>query len=375
MKSIGIICEYNPFHNGHLYHLNEVKKMFPDYTIILVLNPTFTQRGLPSIINKWDKTEVALKYGIDLIIELPYPFACQSADFFAKGAIEILEKLKVSYLIFGSESNNIDMLTNLARAQINNKEYDTLVKKYLEEGINYPTALSKSLKEITNEYTISPNDLLGISYIKEIIKQKSNITPLTIKRTNNYHGNNKKDKIISANEIRNLLEEKKDIKKYIPEYDIDKIYVNKNYFPYLKYKILSEGKNIQKYQTVDEGIENRILKYILESNNVEELIKNIKTKRYTYNKITRMFNHILCSFTKEEANQFKIISYIRVLGFNNKGKIYLSKIKKDINIPIITNCKNVNNDMLLLEHRITNIYNSINDIKDNEITRKPIIRN
>ena len=372
MKSVGIICEYNPFHNGHLYHLKKIKEKFPDYIVVLVLSPTFSQRGEASIINKWDKTKLSLDNGVDLVIELPYPFACQSADFFAEGAIKILNYLKVEYLVFGSESNNVELLTSLADTQLHNKNYDCLVKKHMDNGNNYPTAMSNALKEITGNTVTLPNDLLGVSYIKKIIELDSKIKPLTIKRTNNYHGNNENSNIISAQEIRNKIINKENITKFIPKYD-NILFNTNSYFKYLKYKILIEGKQINKYQTVEEGIENRINKFILESNTLEELINKVKTKRYTYNKLNRMFNHILCGFTKEEANSMKNITYIRVLGFNKNGKEYLNNNKKNINIPIITNCKNIDDRMLLLEHRVANIYNLINNINDNEILRKPII--
>ena len=374
MKTVGIIGEYNPFHNGHLYHIENVKKLFPDCPIILVLSPTFTQRGIPSILNKWDKTKLALEYGVDLVIELPYPFACQSADFFAKGSIQILNALNVSHLIFGSECNNIEKLRKIAESQIENQECDKLVKSYLQEGINYPTALSKAIKKITGEFVLEPNDLLGVSYIKELIKQKSSIIPLCIKRTNNYHGNDEINGIMSASGIREKINNKEEVNQYIPDYNIMNIMHNKSCFKYLKYKILCEQTDIKKYQTVDEGIENRILKYILEVNSLEELINKVKTKRYTYNKICRMFCHILCGFTKEEAKRLSNVNYLRVLGFSVNGKEYLKEIKKEVSFPIITNCKNINNEMLLLEHRITNIYNTIQNIYDNEIIRKPIIK-
>lgn len=374
MKSVGIICEYNPFHNGHVYHLQMVKEMFPDSVIILVLSPTFSQRGEMSILTKWDKTKLALEYGVDLILELPYPFACQSADFFAKGSIEILSSLNVSHLVFGSECNNIETLEKIAKIQIENKECDNLVQKYLQEGINYPTALSKATKKLTGLCVLNPNDLLGVSYIKEIIKQKNRITPICIKRTNDYHGNDETNNIMSASGIREKIKNKQNVSQYIPNYNIQNLCHDNSYFEYLKYKIISEGNNIQKYQTVDEGIENRILKFILEANSLEDLIDKVKTKRYTYNKINRMFNHILCGFTKEEAQKFTNISYLRILGFNQKGKDYLNSIKKEVPLPIITNCKGINDELLLLEHRITNIYNTIQHIQDNEIIRKPIIK-
>ena len=375
MKSVGIICEYNPFHNGHLYHINKVKEMFPDHTIILILSSSFTERGEVSIINKFDKTKIALNYGVDLVIELPFVFSTQSADIFAKGCLCLLNYLNCEYLVFGSETNDIDTLKELAKIQLKSKKYDKLVKKYMDDGVNYPTAMNKALIDLGGKSINNPNDLLGLSYIKEIIKNKYNITPVSIKRTNDYHSLKTNDKIISASAIRSLIKNKKRFKKYVPSLSYK--YINKKnfdtkLFELLKYKISSD-KNLSLYQTVDEGIENRIIKYINSVTTVEELISKIKTKRYTYNKISRMLIHILCNFTKEEADKFKEITYIRVLGFNDKGKNYLNIIKKNSEIPIITNPKNSNDEILKLEHRVTYIYNIITDNNINDQLEKPII--
>ncbi|MEG0025762.1 MAG: nucleotidyltransferase [Bacilli bacterium] len=361
MKTVGIICEYSPFHNGHLHHLNEVKKICPNHTIILIMSASFLQRGEPTIINKWDKTKIALKMGIDLIIELPFTFSTQSADIFAHGAITILNHLKVDKIIFGSELNNITVLTQLAQIQTT-KEYQEKVKIYLKQGINYPTALSKALKHFNNIEINTPNDILAISYIREIITTNSNIIPICIKRTNNYHETKLQANITSATSIRIALKNKQNITNYIPKITsqyIKKALTIENYFSLIKYKIISD-KDLSKYQTVDEGIENRIKKYILKVNSSEELIQAIKTKRYTYNKIKRMLIHILCNFTKEEAKANTHITYIRVLGFNNLGQKHLKNIKKDIKIPLLTKYK----PQLDLELRITAIYASVLNKKD-----------
>ena len=142
MNSVGIIAEYNPFHNGHLYHLNKVKEMFPNSPIILILSGNYLQRGEISMLDKWTKTKIALENNIDLIIELPFNFATQSADIFAKGALQLLDALKVSNLVFGSESNNIEDLVLLANTQLNDKNYKNIIKEFLQKGVNYPTALS-----------------------------------------------------------------------------------------------------------------------------------------------------------------------------------------------------------------------------------------
>lgn len=361
MSTIGIICEYNPFHNGHIYHLKKIKEMFPESLVILVMSGNFTQRGIPSIINKWDKTEIALEYGVDLIIELPFPFASQSADVFAHGAISILKELNVNYLVFGSESNNIDLLIKFANISLS-KEYQEEVQKNMAKGINYPTALSNSFKPFIKNELFLPNDLLGLSYIKEIIMQGADIKPISIQRTNNYHDLNINNSISSATSIRNYFIKGENISNTVPQIVLDKIkgslFIQENYFKYLKYKILT-SKDLGIYQTVDEGIENRIKKVIVNCTNWDELVNSIKTKRYTYNKINRMLIHILCDFTKDEAQQFKNITYIRVLGFNKLGQEYLNKIKKVSKLPIITTFSKSNDEMLKLEMRITSVYASV----------------
>ena len=377
MHVIGLIAEYNPIHLGHIYQINKIKELYPNSIIILVTNSSFTQRGQISILNKWNKTKLCLDNNIDLVFELPFVYASQSADIFAKGSLEILNNLQIDTLIFGSESNNINILTTIAKAQLNNKEYDNNLKKYLDKGYNYPTAMSKALKDITNLTITEPNDLLGISYIKEIIRNNYKIKPVSIKRTNNYHSTKIESNIINASLIRKLYLDNVDITNYIPlntEKYLYKNLSNNNYFPYLKYKILSTD-NLSIYQTVDEGIENRIKKALNISNTWEELINNIKTKRYTYNKINRMLIHILTSFTKEEAQNLKL-DYLRLLGFSIKGQKYLNKIKKEISIPIITKKKKNISKLLDIEIRVTSIYNL--ETKDNlleeEYKHKPITK-
>ena len=375
MKIIGLIAEYNPIHLGHIYQINKIKELYPNSLIIVITNSSFTQRGDISIINKWDKTNICLNNNIDLIIELPFAYATQSADIFAKGSLTILNHLKIDTLIFGSESNDIDKITTIAKTQLNNNEYNELVKKHLNEGNNYPTSMSKALKELLGYTTTEPNDLLGISYTKEILKNNYPITPITIKRIGAYHENKITNNITNASLIRKLHLENKDITAFIPNNTKQYIYSNlsiEKYFPYLKYKILT-AKDLSIYQTVEEGIENRIKKAINQSNSWEELITNIKTKRYTYNKISRMLVHILTNFTKEEAKQIKI-DYIRLLGFSKKGQTYLNSIKKEIALPIITNYKKDFSKLLDLELRTTSLYYLPIDesLIDTEFKNKPI---
>ena len=363
METIGIIAEYNPFHNGHLYHLNTIKEMYPDSTIVLVMNGNFTERGDVSIIDKWKKTKIAINLGIDLVIELPYPFATQSADHFAYGAVTLLEKLNVDKLVFGSESNNIEDLKLIAKTQIENDEFEKLVKIYSKMGKNYPTALSCALEDLTGKKIETPNDLLGISYIKAILENNYKIKPETIKRTNDYHSTELNNEVSSATSIREALKNNQNIDNQVPietKKELNNLHFIDDYFNILKYKIITE-KDLSIYQTVDEGIDNLLKKEISNCNSYDELIKKVKSKRYTYNKISRMLIHILCNFTKEKREKFNDIKYIRILGLNKNGRDYLNTIKKEINIPIISKITREKDEMLEFEIETTKIYDIINN--------------
>ena len=372
MKVIGLIAEYNPFHNGHLYHINKIKENYPDSILVLVLNGYFMQRGESSILTKEEKTKISLHYGINIVLELPFVYGVQSADNFAQASIELLNNLKVERIIFGSETDDIKVLEQVAKTQLNNKEYDLRVKEYLKKGINYPTAVSLAIN--TKDNISRPNDLLGISYIKAILKNRYKIKYETIKRTNDYHDINSKGKTISASNIRNKLNKNKSIKKYVPSYSYKFIKnINTNYFNYLKYKIITEPK-LENYLDVDEGIENRLKNKILTSNSLDEFITKVKTKRYTYNKINRMFIHILIGLTKKDNNKMKL-DYIKILGFDSIGQEYLNKIKKNIKLPLYNN--KLNSKIKDYELKASLIYDLINnnntykfEIKNKPVTKK-----
>ena len=376
MNVIGVIAEYNPFHLGHLYQINKIKEMYKDSIIIAIVSSSFTQRGDVSILNKWNKARIALDNGIDLVIELPYFYAGQSSDIFAKGAVTILNYLGIDTLVFGMESDDINNLKLMADIQLNDKNYNNIVKEYLSNGYNYPTALSKAIKDILNLDIYLPNDLLALSYIKQVKLINNNIDVIGIKRTNDYHSKEITSNIVNASLIREQFKNNLDISNYIPNYDTNKLYnvsVN-DFYPLLKYQILNNINNLDKFLTVDEGIDNRIKKYIKNSNNWNELVNNIKTKRYTYNKINRMLMHILFNLTKDESKNIAI-DYVRVLGFNSKGRSYLNKIKKNKEINIVTNYKDGISKLFDLENRVNNIYAIIVDNKliYEEYSHNPII--
>lgn len=370
MKIIGIICEYNPFHNGHIYHIEKIRKLYKDCIIILVLNGYFLERGEISILDKKTKANIALNNGVDVILELPFVYGSQSADKFANAALKILNNFKVDKIVFGSECNNLDILNKIVETQLYDNNYNQKVKEYLDKGLNYPTAMSKALN-INFDFN-NPNDLLGISYIKAIKQNNFDIEPIVIKRTSSYHDLKSNEKIISASNIRNKLKKNESINNYLPQESINNInnIDYDKYFEILKYKIITEH-NLAKYLTVDEGIENKLKKVILEVDNVENLLKKLKTKRYTYNKLNRMLVHILVGLLKEDNNI--PIDYIHVLGFNDKGKKYLNSIKKELVVPI-----KVNHDSKIFKYELkaSLIYEMLTTSSsyEFELKNKPILK-
>lgn len=379
MEIIGIIAEYNPFHNGHIYHLKKIKDNYPNSIIIAVISTSFTQRGHISILDKFEKTKICLDNLVDLVIQLPTFYSTQSADYFSKGAIEILNHLKVSKIIIGSESNDIRKLYDLANIQINNPKFDEEVKLELNNNNNYPTALSNALYNLLGYTITTPNDLLGISYYKIIIEKKFNIVLETIQRTNDFHDNISNSNIISASNIRIKYINNENIDSYLPTNIINKLNKdsNSNYFKLLKYKIISNLDELNTFLSVDEGIENRIKKHIIKSNNLDELITNIKNKRYTYNKLTRMFTHILLDIKKTDFKELNSIEYIEVLGFSKLGQQYLKTVVNN-DIIITSNTNKIISKTSKLERRVIYIYDLIfnldNNLNDKNLLGKPLIK-
>ena len=363
MEIIGLICEYNPFHNGHLYHINKIKELYPDSLLVLVLSGYFTERGEISLISKYNKTKIALDYGVDIVIELPCLYSVNSADIFAEEAVKRLSGLGVTKLVFGSESSDIEKLKKAALLQ-NTKEFNEIVKSELDCGVNYPTALSKACG-----VTLESNDLLGVSYIKAINKGNYNIEPIAIKRTNSFKDTSANSSIVSALNIREKLKEGNSITKYIPYYNNN--YINRiNYkkmFELLKYKIIVDN-NLDEYLGVDEGLSNKLKKEIYHSEDMDDLIKRIKSKRYTYVRLQRMLVHILLGIRKEDIK----LEYnkIRILGFSKKGQVYIKCV----------NNKNIGykNDILIniIEYRTAYIYQMVTN--DGSVfldfLNKPIIK-
>lgn len=362
MKILGIIVEYNPFHNGHIYHIQKAKQLTQcDYTIA-VMSSSFVQRGEPAIIDKWTRSQIAIEFGVDLVIELPFVYACQSADYFAKGAIDLLNAIGVTDICFGSEDGHIETFIDIAHAIDRHQEkYNHYVKTYMNEGYRYPNACNQALSHIMGKEIRTPNDLLGLSYVKEIIFHNYQITPHCFQRTNDYHDTTLQT-ISSASAIRLALLEKKDISQALPSlnhYQND-LYYLKDFFPYLRYQLLTTPPDILKtYHMVDEGLENVIIKNIVDQSNMEDYIQTLLSKRYTRPRLQRMIIHILMKNTKQDIKEAMNVDYIRILAMNQKGREYLRSIKKTCPYTIISQFSRYHHPALDIEFKATKLISLI----------------
>ena len=385
-KVLGIIAEYNPLHNGHLYHINQSKELTnPDYTVCII-SGNFTQRGNTSIIDKWSKAEMALRAGANLVIELPTIYSTSSAENFAEGSIKILDSFNLdTVLSFGSECGDINTLNRFAEILYREpSEYKTLLNHELQTGISYPKARENALLMYVNDIrkyanTLScPNNILGIEYLKAIKKFKSNILPITLKRYGADHNSyTSADSFASATYIRDLLCENKNIYKLVPNYTyeilarqinsgksvLDIVAFEKEIFYSLRKMTFNEINNLA---DVTESLANSIITAVNSSNSYYDLLEKVKSKSYTSSRIQRILLYALLGITKEDMeNSRKVRPYVRVLGLDDRGKELLSELSKsNPKLPIITSVKNFYNnsnnkilkDMLNLDVLATNIY-------------------
>ncbi len=360
MNNLGIIAEYNPFHNGHLYHLKASQKLGQAEHVIAVMSGDFTQRGEPALYDKWIRAEMAVKNGVDLVIELPFVFACNSAEFFAAGAMGILNRLGcVTHFSFGSESGDLSELLKAAeRLTWETEEFKSALKFFLDQGFSFPRARFEAMKEVEGEETgrllRDPNNILAVEYLKQWILTGRRMEPLTIKRAGKgYHDRDTDHPLASATAIRQRVGEARPVEEFkdtVPEATADSmkgenrapVTDSEGLFPLLVYKILtSPREELAEILSVGEGLENKLKQAVGKSKTTEELIDAVVSKRYTKTRIRRLLLHTLTNLTKEEF--FRLLSepplYVRVLGFSEKGAKLLRHIKKKecSSIPIISN--------------------------------------
>ena len=384
MKTIGIVTEYNPFHKGHAYMIEEAKKKAGADRVVVVMSGSFVQRGEPAIFDKWTRAEAALKNGADLVLELPVLFAAANAETFARAAVRILEETGiVDVLCFGSESGDLHSMQEAARLMENEtEEFQHLLKEQLDEGLSYPAARAKALEtvsQISSEILSRPNHILGLEYLKALDRYNCSMEPMTIKREGDYNSPSLTEGYASAGAIRKALAEDRSTEAMaqLPE-NVHDVY-NKalslgtapvyweGLAPALHYKLrVSSAEEIREIAEVVEGLENRILHSIDSFFDMNDIIDFIKTKRYTRTKIQRILLHILLDIKEKEVAYFMDLPkmpYIRVLGFQKDKSDILGDLTVNAKCPVLTNLKKapelLNEDglaLLALEKTATDLH-------------------
>ena len=396
MKAVGLVTEYNPFHNGHLYHLNKAMELTGADISVAVMSGDFVQRGELAVLDKYTRASMALNSGVNLVVELPVNYAVSSAESFAAGALKVLDYIKADSIAFGSESGNIERLSKLAHILCDNE--DTLYKeisKYTANGISYAAARQKVVEKLTDKDTAamltSSNNILAVEYLKAIIKNNYAIKPYTIKRQgDSYNDTDIRSEYASATALRGNLKAD-NISKYIPVKAGLILSSNTNYiypdditealFTRLLGILFASSydknvfiENVMRYPDVNKEIAGRLYKSAMDmitrivpqgaeskdngAFSFGSLCEHIKTKEVPLSRIKRALVRITLGLDKKHMEKYANEPYIRVLGFDKKGQEYLSYIRKTVEVPLITKIADYK-EMLLDDIHAANIYNMI----------------
>ena len=378
MKIAAIISEYNPLHNGHKYQTEMLKTVYD--AVIAVMSGNFVQRGEIALCDKWSRTKLALLNGVDLVVELPVIYALNSAEKFAEGGVRLIDKMGVvDCLCFGSELGKIDEFYYAAEI-LNNEpqEVSEKINKFLDMGMSFPSAREKAYEGIINpELLKSPNNILGVEYVKALKKIGSKVVAKTIKRIGaGYNDLDYSTEFSSATAIRELIKENEDYKKYMPE-NSEEIIKNAEKFSeeklinILKYVVLLNGKEyIGRISDVNEGLENKIFEAVKKGDSFENIAWMIKSKRYTMSRIRRILYSVILDIGKD----FKEPEYIRILGMNNIGKNVLKDMKEKATLPIVIKTADFSSEMLKKDIFATDVaYMTTNGKTGMDYLTSPVI--
>lgn len=376
MKCAALITEYNPFHNGHVYHAEQARQIANADVTIAIMSGQFVMRGEPAIYNKFLRTQMALST-CDLVVELPAYAALSAGEYFAQTGVEVADYMNADALVFGSESGSIQAFEELA-LQINHIEEHPEFQLKLREGKSYPRIINELLGEPALLQT--PNNILGLSYVQAILKSAPAIRPFSIPRYKTEHHNQaiNDQHFASGTAIRHALNTNDKLwEKVVPE-SIRALYtephLNMNQlFPFLKYKIISaDPAELQAIHTISEGFEHRIKAHINNADTFEQLMSQLKTKRYTYTRIQRMLMNILLNF--KQQNKPGTLEAVRILGMNETGQRYLKQLKQQFpERRYITNVNKTNAHFFQPEIKATEIYNLISGQSQTDFNT-PVIR-
>ena len=348
MKTAGIVAEYNPFHNGHKYHIEKTREKLKCDCIVAVMSGNFTQRGDTAIFDMYKRAEIAVKNGVDLVLSIPPQFVLQSAQYYAYNAVYILNALtKIDFLSFGSEIGDIDKLKNEISIVGSFKET-------MKTGATYAKALSTDILK-------SPNNILGVEYLRALRKLDSSIIPYTIKRNKVEHNDrNSVGGFAPASFLREMLRNNEDISKFVPELIAGNPVFEDKIADLLNYRlIIGDELDFENFANISEGLNNRILKCTGEKS-IREFIDKIKCKRYTETRIRRALYSIVLNIKKEELTALP--AYTRILAMTKTGQKYISSIRKTRQIEVYSNLTKpiiYNNLQLKKELAINKIYSQL----------------
>ncbi|WP_430606597.1 hypothetical protein IGJ55_002543 [Enterococcus sp. AZ170] len=369
MKSCGIIVEYNPFHNGHQYHAKMAREMSGADVVIAVMSGNFLQRGEPAIIDKWTRANEALTNGVDLVIELPFAYAVQSADYFAAGGIKLLHALNCEALCFGTDNQSemdYELFGNFVKN--NQIEINQLYQTIKNNGMSYPQQMTEVFRRLYPSSGLdfsSPNHILGLSYAKENANYEKPMKLYPLKREQaGYHDTNIYQDFASATAIRKAVfsDELAQITKVLPE----KVVIDlatlptiswENYWPLLKYKLISSStSDLQEIYQMKEGIEYRLQEAAKNSDSFQTFMEQAKTKRYTWTRLQRLATYVLNNVKQQEITNSWNHTHIQVLGFTEQGQRFLREEKKQLTLPLITKVSKSLKTQLAVDIRSNQLY-------------------
>ncbi|GEK57303.1 hypothetical protein CHL76_03075 [Marinococcus halophilus] len=373
MNVLGMVVEYNPFHNGHLYHLEQAGTQSNADVVVCIMSGPFLQRGEPALVPKRERAEMALSSGADLVIELPYMFACQHADIFAAGAVSICRELGITHLNFGSEHGKAAPFVQLVDfLHTHRGRFDERVRFHIQGGCSYAKANELAYRDLEAPGSLpdlsQPNNILGFHYTNAAARMYPSLHIGTIKRKNaSYHDISPRDpSIASATSLRHMLERNEDISAYIPEASrrilagLPALRYWEDYFSVLQAKMLTmPTADLASLYDMSEGLHHRMQRLMKEATGFGQWLQLVKTKRYTLTRLQRTAVHLLTGLTKEEAHAAsdgQHVDHLRVLGMNARGRTYLNKAKKNISIPLYTKMTNKKTPQLAVGERADTAY-------------------
>ncbi|WP_020675325.1 nucleotidyltransferase [Geopsychrobacter electrodiphilus] len=363
MRAVGLITEYNPFHNGHLHHLEQSKVLADAEVAVAVMSGNFLQRGEAALCDKWRRTEMALAAGVDLVVEIPYLFACNSAPYFARGAVLALEGIGgINALCFGSEAGTLAPLQRCASLLIEMwTKVERGTQRLLRQGMNYPAARAEIMRALLDpedgEILNSPNNILGIEYLKALTEVGSALTPLTIERRGvGYHDQQGVGSIASATGIRRMLLEGEDVSHFLPVQTTTALLNAANsgetpdpelFLRLLLARILRGAESLSGLYQLENGLENRLFEAALAARTLDELIDGVKARQLTRTRVQRLLCHLL---NEVEARPTQALLrqgplYLHLLGCSPTGERFLAASRKARKLPLISNYSRIHNQL------------------------------